>query len=95
MNTGEKVKRTLEQHAAARDSYEYFLYWYLFDEGLNPLEMTVQHMLKEMKEERIPKWNTLERARRIIQEDNPELRGKTYDVRKQLSFDWDRGEAQQ
>lgn len=78
----------LTEHRRARDSYEHFLYYYLLEMGRNPSKMTVQEMLAEMRGGYLPKWNTLERARRLVQERNPSVRGDTYEERQTMATQW-------
>lgn len=84
----DKVTQTLVRHPMSRDSYERFLYFYLKDHHWDPEHVTVRDMLKAMRHGQIPKWNTLERARRLVQEEYPHLRGETYTDRKKKAERW-------
>lgn len=83
-----RVRSVLEHHPGARDSYEVFLYFYIERYHGSPENVTVKSMLSMMKNGVMPKWNTLERHRRVIQEEHPELRGVTYVERQRKAREW-------
>jgi len=70
-----KVKQILEDHPRARESYP-VLHKHFYN-----TEESFHDALRKMYEGDLPKLGTVERARRMVQESNPELRGDTYDYR--------------
>jgi hypothetical protein len=71
----DRVKEILEQHPRARESYP------VLHRHFYCTELSFFDALKGMYEGELPKLSTVERARRLVQREHPELRGETYDNR--------------
>jgi len=69
-----------------RDSNERLYYLYLKEEGYNT-NKTVKEFLKDMEKRNIKYLDSIARASRLVQEENPHLRGKTWKKRKKKSVD--------
>lgn len=92
-----KVLWLLEQHPHLRDGddrlYSRYIAYQLgngdFDSGTKKLEeMTAKKLLYMIVDNQIVNYDTVSRARRKIQENNPHLRGLSYAKRKAESDHW-------
>lgn len=85
------VREILAKHPDARDSYEslYSIYLYkhmIRESGLNAAQLDdkgVLWFLKQMREGNLPKYESIGRASRKLQEECPELRGEKWAERQQ------------
>lgn len=84
--TKEMVKIILENDERARNSdthlYRVILYKFGQMKGIDIGAMTIDYFYKNINSLGIPHYNTVERARRKVQEEHPELAG-TDDVEAQ------------
>ena len=76
-----RVKRVLQEHESARNSdnvlYLYVLRSYGEEKGLDIDNMSVPMLLLHCKDMGLPTLESMGRARRKVQELNPELRANT------------------
>ena len=79
------VKLKLTQDPKARDSNEKLYYDYLTYTGYDVHSKTVKQFLKDMSNREIPYMDSVARASRKVQEENPYLRGKSWGKRKKKS----------
>jgi hypothetical protein len=78
---------TLTTHPATRDSNELLYYRYLRTLGYD-VDKSVKDFLLDMAHRKVPYIDSLARASRKVQENHPELRGKSYKervVKKELA----------
>lgn len=75
------VQDKLEKYPKLRDSNERLYYLFLKESGYNTLN-NVAIFLRDMSERKIPYLDSIARASRKVQEENPHLRGKTWKKRK-------------
>ena len=90
MTIEEKVEVILGKHIKSRDDdRELFLAWMFYEENMTEEEKIAFEKFKEIIR-RMPSLESLTRARRILQHDNPYLRGSNYNTRqsreKQLRY---------
>jgi hypothetical protein len=69
-----------------RDSNEGLYYTFLKENGYD-MNKTVKEFLKDMESRHIPYLDSIARASRRVQEDNPQLRGKLWKKRKKKSIE--------
>lgn len=78
----QKVDNLLRKHPKSKDDdRELFLAWIFYEENLTEEEKQAFGVLKEVLR-RMPSLESLTRARRKLQEENPYLRGENYKQRK-------------
>ena len=86
MKTKDKVKEYLIKHSDLRDSDNKLIafYWYkeLRAKGMNPDQMSAMEFLQYFSSSKLTNSETIHRCRRKAQEQNKELRGKSYEVRQ-------------
>ena len=75
------VKQKLEGNPSLRDSNERLYYHYLMESGYN-MSKNVKDFLKDMESRKITYLDSISRASRKVQEENPNLRGETWSKRK-------------
>lgn len=84
-NYTERVRSILIRRIEARDDDFKLIshHWYdeLISKGINPKEMSAEEFLRLLYNGRISSGEAITRARRKIQETDPDLRGKKYDLR--------------
>jgi hypothetical protein len=78
----EWVKRMLLTSPKLRDSNERLYYLYLKELGYNVESKTAKDLLIDMEKREIPYLDSIARASRLVQEEFPYLRGKTWGKRK-------------
>lgn len=79
----EKIENILRVHPKSKDSdNELFLAWAYYEGQMTEEEKIAFAVFKEVMR-RLPPLESLSRARRRLQQDNPYLRGTTY-VHRQL-----------
>ena len=86
MKTKEIVKNLLIQKPHLRDSDPKLIATYWFNElkkkNIDPSEINGLEFMKMFADSKLTNIKTIERMRRKLQEECPELRGKLYVVRK-------------
>jgi len=86
MKTKEVVKQLLEKTPHLRDSDPKLIctYWFmeLKNKKIDVNEITGFEFMKMFADSRLTNIKTIERMRRKLQEEIPELRGKIYNARK-------------
>ena len=95
MKTKEVVKQLLIDKPHLRDSDPKLIatYWWreLQRKNINPSEMNGLEFMKMFADSKLTNIKTIERMRRKLQEECPELRGKLYKVRKEeIQDQWKR-----
>lgn len=75
------VKQQLILNPKLRDSNELLYYTYLKSLGYDVTKST-KEFLQDMEKRKIPYIDTISRVSRRVQEENVDLRGKTYKKRK-------------
>ena len=80
------VKQKLISNSSFRDSNEKLYYQYLKEIGYD-ITKDVKEFLKDMEKRKIRYLDSIARTSRLIQEEYPELRGKTWNKRKKKSVD--------
>jgi DNA-binding protein Fis len=75
------TKKKLESNPKLRDSNELLYYHYLKESGYD-VNKPVKMFLQDMEKRKIPYLDSISRASRKIQEENPELRGLKWGKRK-------------
>ena len=93
MNTKEALKKLLEKTPHLRDSDPKLIctYWYeeLKDKGIDPNKINGLEFMQMFANSKLTNIKTIERMRRKLQEESPELRGKLYTDRKgRLQEQW-------
>ena len=93
MKTKEIVKKLLIEKPHLKDSDNKLIATYWFNElkkkNINPSEITGLDFMKLFAESKLTNIKTIERMRRKLQEECPELRGNLYKVRKEtLQEQW-------
>tara|TARA_R110001583_G_scaffold77037_1_gene210144 strand:- start:293 stop:607 length:315 start_codon:yes stop_codon:yes gene_type:complete len=93
MKTKEIVKKLLIEKPHLKDSDNKLIATYWFNElkkkNINPSEINGLDFMKLFAESKLTNIKTIERMRRKLQEEHPELRGKLYKVRKEtLQNQW-------
>ena len=83
LDNAEKVKRLLESQPKYRDDYKSLIARIWFNEIGQDKELKAFEMLNLLVEGKLSHPESIMRARRKIQEEHPELRGKTYNKRKE------------
>lgn len=81
------VKLRLTQDPKCRDSNEKLYYSYLKHIGYDVDNVTAKQFLKDMSNREIPYLDSIARASRKVQEENPHLRGKYWGKRKKKSVE--------
>lgn len=82
------VTRVLIKHKASRDN-NYLLYHYVLIElNVDPTKISAFDLIKGMKEKTYPAFEGITRSSRKIQEENPELRGSQWHIRKDLEAEF-------
>lgn len=76
----QKVEEVLKESPHARNKDTYLLFDYL--NKYHTVNLTVMDWLKMVEQGDIPNYTALSRMRRRVQEDQPDLRGDTYDGRQ-------------
>ena len=91
MKTKEAVKNLLIQKPHLRDSDSKLIATYWFNElkknNINPSEINGLEFMKMFADSKLTNIKTIERMRRKLQEEHPDLRGKLYKVRKETIQD--------
>jgi|AntDeeMinimDraft_6_1070357.scaffolds.fasta_scaffold21087_2 hypothetical protein len=82
----EWTKQKLISNPKFRDSNEKLYYEYLKEEGYD-LSKNVKEFLKDMETRKIKYLDSISRASRLVQENNPYLRGKNWKKRKKKSIE--------
>lgn len=77
-----RIESILEDHANARDSDERVVWHYVARYYGDPADLTAQDLLSAMHNREIPRFESISRARRKVQEEREDLRGETYVGRK-------------
>jgi hypothetical protein len=78
LNYKEKIKEVLTQTPPTRDC-DYALYYFLMAKlGFNCDKLTAHDLLKGMSADAYPNMKSVERCRRIIENECPQLRGLSY-----------------
>lgn len=80
------VKSKLEQFPELRDNNERLYFHYLTESGYD-MSKNVKDFLKDMSQRKVVYLDSISRASRKIQEDNPHLRGETWCQRKLKSVE--------
>ena len=87
MKTKEIVKKLLIEKSHLKDSDNKLIATFWFNElknkNINPSKITGLDFMKLFAESKLTNIKTIERMRRKLQEECPELRGKLYKVRKE------------
>jgi len=82
------VKNKLTLHPKLRDSNEKLYYLYLKDVLKYDIDnKSIKDFLQDMSKRKIPYLDSVSRASRLIQSDNPYLRGKYWGKRKSKSVE--------
>ena len=91
MKTKDIVKNLLIQRPHLRDSDPKLIATYWFNElkkkNINPSEINGLEFMKLFADSKLTNIKTIERMRRKLQEESPELRGKLYKIRKETIQD--------
>ena len=91
MKTKDIVKNLLIQRPHLRDSDTKLIATYWFNElkkkNINPSEINGLEFMKLFADSKLTNIKTIERMRRKLQEESPELRGKLYKIRKETIQD--------
>ena len=91
MKTKEIVKNLLIQKPHLRDSDPKLIATYWFNElkkkNIDPVEINGLEFMKLFAESKLTNIKTIERMRRKLQEEHPDLRGKLYKARKETIQD--------
>ena len=91
MKTKDIVKNLLIQKPHLRDSDPKLIATYWFNElkkkNIDPSEINGLEFMKMFADSKLTNIKTIERMRRKLQEESPELRGKLYKVRKETIQD--------
>tara|TARA_R100000995_G_scaffold42568_1_gene19908 strand:+ start:67 stop:372 length:306 start_codon:yes stop_codon:yes gene_type:complete len=86
MKAKDKVTTLLTKFPELRDSDNKLIafFWYkeLKRKGMNPNQMSAMDFLQYFSDSKLTNSETIHRCRRKAQEQNKELRGKNYEVRK-------------
>jgi|TARA_R100000664_G_C2756634_1_gene144575 hypothetical protein len=87
--TKDKVKTLLEKYASLRDDDNKLVSSFIFFElGKHKLESISGHqLLNLMANKKVTQSSSILRARRSLQAEFPELRGKSYKARKENEYD--------
>ena len=93
MKTKEVVKQLLESKPHLRDSDPKLIctYWFmeLKHKKIDVNEITGFEFMKMFADSQLTNIKTIERMRRKLQEEEPELRGKIYNIRKgKIQDEW-------
>ena len=75
------VQDKLEKYPDLRDRNEKLYFQFLRESGYD-MNKTVIWFLRDMENRKIPYLDSIARASRKVQEENPHLRGKTWKKRK-------------
>lgn len=78
------IKNTLIKHEKAQDS-DYHLYYHICIDyyGCNLDNITGSELFKRQMEGELPNFESIGRIRRLVFADHPDLRGDTYEGRKE------------
>jgi hypothetical protein len=93
MNTKERVKDLIELIPQLRDNDEQLCchIWFreLEKQGIDPFEFKVTDFFKAYSKQKYTSAPSIKRARAKLQEENPNLRGEKYNLRKgKYQKDW-------
>jgi len=77
-----RVEGILELHEDARDSDERLIWYYFNMYYRNPDQMTLSDTLRAMHNAQIPRFESISRLRRKVQNEREDLRGDKYEARK-------------
>jgi hypothetical protein len=80
------VESVLEDRSVSRDEDSLLVFYVVLDLGFYPLTMSLRDYLKNIKEGKIPSWDSITRIRRKLQENRVDLRGKTWDLRQRRAI---------
>lgn len=80
----EWVKEKLIKYPKLRDSNERLYYKYLLESGYDT-NKSIKEFLQDMETREIKYLDSIGRASRLIQEEHPHLRGKSWKERKKKS----------
>ena len=83
MTINKLVKDALEKDERYRDDDINLYFKILLDLGYSKAT-SIYDILSGQKAGNVPSQDTVKRIRRLIQEENPHLRGKTYNLRQRL-----------
>lgn len=76
------VKRILTDNSETRDDDMYLYALVVAESGLVGVDEPFYSVLAAAKEKKLPSYESVSRARRKVQEKEPDLRGHRYKVRK-------------
>lgn len=82
-----RIASILEEHINARDSDERVVWHYIARYYGDPSQLSAQDLLTAMHLRHIPRFESISRARRKVQEEQEELRGETYSGRKKKAVE--------
>lgn len=87
----ELVKKVLSEHELSRDDFFLLVLncWMkkLGDEG-KPLKPFFKQLLILHREKKIPNFSTIDRTRRKLQKEYPELQGRNYDKNQEYQYEF-------
>ena len=84
----ELIKKIMTEHASTRDD-DFKLYaWACYLKAPDSMKYSFAHALWHSKELKLPSYESVTRARRKVQELEPELRGKMYAKRHEKQEDY-------
>ena len=83
LDNAAKVKSLLEAQPKYRDDYKSLIARIWFNEIGQDKELKAYELLNKLAEGKLSHPESIMRARRKIQEEHPELRGRTYNKRKE------------
>lgn len=82
------VYRLLQEYPATRDDDELLYLTVIKSRAVVVMDMPVKDFFNERKQRGIPDLESVSRARRKVQEEHPELRGKRVEERKKAEQDF-------
>lgn len=85
--TKDKVKYILEKHPITRDDDNKMIWFYIFfeTEGADYLKsITALDFITDLGNGKYTSPESIRRMRQKLQEENPELRGKNYEIRNKI-----------
>jgi hypothetical protein len=77
-----RIASILEEHINARDSDERVVWHYIARYYGDPADLSAEELLMAMHNRTMPRFESISRARRKVQEEREDLRGETYAGRK-------------
>jgi hypothetical protein len=85
MKLQESVLEQLERHANARDNDVILFGFVLHEMGLDLKQTSAAALLHGMVDRNLPSFESVSRARRLVQQRRPDLRGSSYEGRQKLA----------